>query len=197
MFEWVNQTVPAEMNLREEKLKNAILFFAKKIYLTKTKLMKALYELDFRHFKETGKSVTNLDYVAWDWGPVPLDVFYKFKKDQTVSEDLQDTIKVIAQNKGVRIINKKKPDLKYFTQREKRILEEIIFIYKDANTNEMIGASHEVNKPWDITMKTKGKNALIDYLLVIDDKSPITKEEARQKQEDLRETEEFFNALCS
>ncbi len=194
---FVERLVSIEMNLKEEKLKNIILFFAKEMYLTKTKLMKSLYELDFRHFKETGKSVTNLDYVAWEKGPVPKDVLFKFKKDYSVSDDLKDVIRIIHIKKGIRIANKIKPDLKYFTKREKRILNEIVVIYKDADTKMMIGASHEVNKPWDITRKTKGENEIIDYFLIIDENAPITKEEARQKQEELKETEELFNAICS
>ncbi|MFC1858011.1 Panacea domain-containing protein [Thermodesulfobacteriota bacterium] len=37
--------------------------------------MKLLYFLDFIHFKHTGKSVTGLDYYAWQMGPVPRDLY--------------------------------------------------------------------------------------------------------------------------
>lgn len=185
------------MDIKSDKLINAILYFAKKMYLTKTKLMKSLYELDFRHFKETGRSVTGLVYSAWDYGPVPPGVYYKFKKDGSVSSEIKDFIKVVQREKGTQIKNKKEPELKYFTKREQRILNEIIEIYKKANTDIMTGASHEVNKPWDITIKTKGKGAEIDYLLVIDDKSPLSKEEVIQRQEEIKETDRFFEEICS
>jgi uncharacterized phage-associated protein len=185
------------MDIKKEKLKNAILFFAKGMYLTKTKLMKALYELDFRHFKETGKSVTGLDYSAWDRGPVPPKVFFKFQKDNSLSPDFDEIIRISPQNKGIRILNKVAPNMKYFTKREKRIIDDVLYIYKNADTGMMVGASHEVNKPWDITYRTKGKGKRIDYLLVIDEKSPITKQEAIQKQEEAEETKAFFDAICS
>ena len=149
------------MDIKREKLNNAILFFAKKMYLTKTKLMKSLYELDFRHFRETGKSVTGLKYYAWDKGPVPLEIFHKIKKDRSVTEDLTKYIKVIARQKGIKIIPKTEPNLKVFTKR------------------------------------TKGLNTEIDYLLSIDETALISIEEARQNQTELKETEDFFHALCS
>ncbi len=185
------------MHIKEAKLKNAILFFAKGMYLTKTKLMKALYELDFRHFKETGKSVTGLDYSAWNKGPVPVEVYYKFRKDNSLSPDLDEIVRILPQNKGIRILPKAQPDMIYFTKREKRIMEEILYIYKNADTGMMVGASHEVNKPWDVTYREKGEGKKIDYLLVIDENSPISREEAIQKQKESEETKVFFNAICS
>ena len=59
-----------------EKLINAIIYFAKNTtYCGKTKLLKLLYFLDFYQFKQTGKSVTGLDYFAWKMGPVPKELF--------------------------------------------------------------------------------------------------------------------------
>ncbi|EQD73859.1 hypothetical protein B1A_04740, partial [mine drainage metagenome] len=56
-----------------EKLINAIIFFAIHTrFLGKTKLFKLLYFLDFEHHKETGRSVTGMDYFAWKMGPVPV-----------------------------------------------------------------------------------------------------------------------------
>ncbi len=55
-----------------EKLIHAIIFFATKTRKCgKVKLFKLLYFLDFEHFKATGRSVTGLDYFAWQMGPVP------------------------------------------------------------------------------------------------------------------------------
>ena len=63
-----------------EKLINAIIYFVNN---TKTcglvKLFKLLSFLDFEHFRQTGRSVTGLDYFAWPWGPVPRDLFFEIK----------------------------------------------------------------------------------------------------------------------
>ena len=59
-----------------EKLLNAIIYMANNtMFCGKTKLLKLLYFLDFKHFKQTAKSVTGLDYYAWEKGPVPKKLF--------------------------------------------------------------------------------------------------------------------------
>ena len=83
--------------------------------------MKLLYFLDFTHFKQTGKSVTCLDYFAWKMGPVPKDLFEEL---DNMGPDLNAAIKIIqkASQKGEfqEIVPKKKFDEKYFTRRYKK-----------------------------------------------------------------------------
>jgi hypothetical protein len=55
-----------------EKLTNAIIYFRKEASADdRLKLYQLLYHLDFRHYAETGRSVTGLEYFAWPEGPVP------------------------------------------------------------------------------------------------------------------------------
>ncbi len=63
---------------------------------------------------------------------------------------------------------------------KKAILEKLAFIYKDADAATMSKISHEAEKPWEITIKEKGLNAEIDYMLAIDESSPIKREEGRK-----------------
>lgn len=59
-----------------EKLINAIVFFAANTeHCGKIKLLKLLYLLDFEHFRQTGYSVTGMEYHAWKMGPVPTDLY--------------------------------------------------------------------------------------------------------------------------
>lgn len=52
-----------------EKLINTIIYFAIHVKKCgKIKLFKLLYFLDFEHYKQTGRSVTGLDYYAWKMG---------------------------------------------------------------------------------------------------------------------------------
>ena len=58
-----------------QKLIQAAVYFALNTQgCGKVKLFKLLYLLDFAHFRETGRNVTGLDYVAWKLGPVPLEL---------------------------------------------------------------------------------------------------------------------------
>jgi hypothetical protein len=74
-------------NSYRKKLLHAVLYFATKVKNpSKVKIFKLLYFLDFEHYRQTGQSVTNLDYFAYDFGPVPKD-FYQEVGDNVVPED--------------------------------------------------------------------------------------------------------------
>ncbi len=179
-------------NTYREKILNAVLYFAKKVkHPSKVKMFKLLYFLDFVHFKETGQSVTNLDYYAWDYGPVPKDLFEELKSGD-VPEDLREHISIVPYDKdsekaGFEFKAKHSPDLKVFSPREQRIMEELVFVFKDVTPTQISEISHLKNLPWDKTLKTKGKYARIEYELAIDQDAKTTKEEAKQKREERAE----------
>lgn len=104
-----------------EKLINAIIYFVNKARnCGKTKLFKLLYFLDFLHFRETGKSVTNLDYSAWNYGPVPVQLFQEFNKppdDLTENISFQDQENLLKNTSFFEIKPRRKFDNKYFTKR--------------------------------------------------------------------------------
>jgi len=179
--------------INKEKLINSILYFTKKVnFPGKTKICKLLFYLDFTHFKETGKSVTGLDYYAWEMGPVSKSLFYKISGD-IISEEFQPYIEVIKRDKLHEICSKKKPDLSVFSKREKRILEEVAEIYKYAKAKEMTEISHLKEKPWYVTLKSKGEKK-IDYMLALDDTvESINKEEATVRQKFIQETHEMLD----
>ncbi|MBF0452890.1 MAG: SocA family protein [Candidatus Magnetomorum sp.] len=152
-----------------EKLINAVLFFAKNTnFCGKTKLMKLLYFLDFIHFKQMGKPVTDLEYYAWEQGPVPKVFFVEINK--SLKSDLSSLVSVVQKGNFQHISpNKdKKPDLDYFSPRELKILNDLSFIFKDVKSNDISDISHLPNEPWSKTIKTKGLFELIDYILAID-----------------------------
>ncbi|MEA3417110.1 MAG: Panacea domain-containing protein [Thermodesulfobacteriota bacterium] len=155
-----------------EKLINAVLFFAEKTnFCGKTKLMKLLYFLDFMHFKQTGKAVTDLDYFAWEQGPVPKVFFEEISK--TPRKDLTSIVTIQNCGKFQKIlpIKGKKPDLDFFSPRELMLLEEISYTFKDVQANDITDISHLPNEPWSKTKETKGMLQLIDYNLAIDTKA--------------------------
>lgn len=59
-----------------EKLINVAIYFATNTRSCgKIKLIKLLYLLDFEHYRQTGASVTGLEYHAMKMGPVPMDLY--------------------------------------------------------------------------------------------------------------------------
>ena len=178
-------------NYRKKRI-NAIIYFAANTkFCGKTKLMKLLYFLDFKHFKETGKSVTGMPYHAWKMGPVPVPVFDELSG--AIKADLSASIKNVTRDKFQHIIPLKEFDGKYFTKREKRILEELAFIFKDAQADDMVESTHLYKSPWYNTKKEKGLKQGIDYFWALDD-SPesLSHEDACDR---VSERQEMYNAF--
>jgi uncharacterized phage-associated protein len=167
-----------------EKLFNLIAYFVKNTKnCKKTKLFKLLYYADFWHFKETGKSITDLKYYAWEMGPVPTALYEEIEHPK---QDFTDYLSVIpGEDIGVEIKAKKPVDMQHFTKREMRIIEEVAYIFKDATAKDMIECTHVPKNPWCTTLEKKGKFKEIDYTLALDDsKESITLEEYKQRKED-------------
>lgn len=175
-----------------EKLINAILFFAEKTkFCGKIKLMKLLYFLDFYHFKQTGKSVTGLDYFAWQMGPVPQVLFEEISNK--MSPDLQEAIRLVPLGKMQKIVARRKFDEEYFTKRETRLLENLAEIFYEAKADQMIEVSHLPNQPWEKTLQEKGERAKIDYLLAVDlSPESLSLEQIKERMEEISEMHQIF-----
>lgn len=192
-----------KLSLEREKLINAIIFFSKNTKsCNKLKLMKLLYYLDFWHFKETGRSVTNQTYRAWKMGPVPLPI-YKEISPENLPEDLgkflfveEEVLDEIKGNKKLKITAKKDFNERIFTKREIEIIKKVAEIFYDAPGSLMKDATHLKNAPWDKTVKEKGENAVIDYMLALDDDSgSLSADIVKDKQLFDKENREFLNSI--
>lgn len=182
-------------NTYRKRLLESIIWFSQKLRSpSKTNIYKVLAELDFQHFNKTGMPVTNLEYEAWEFGPVPAslhrEISVKGEKDKLkIPEDFMEGINWDKEEyirkdgtPGVTLsfIPKRKPDMSVFTQRQVELLEQIADVYKDTKPSDASQASHQYNKPWKRVYK-KGENNPIDYTDSLDEKSPVTKEEARER----------------
>ena len=173
-------------NADREKLLNAILFFSKKVkYPVTTKIFKLLFVLDFFHFKQYGQTVTNLNYYARGSGAVPSD-FWDEIKSGTVPEDFQNDLGLapfqpVSMNvQEYEFQAKRPPQLGVFSQREKKILDELVQAFENASPHMMSETAFLKNRPWKKTLAEKGEGALIDYLLAIDNEARITREHAEE-----------------
>ncbi len=176
-----------------EKLINAIIYFANHTrYCGKTKLLKLLYFLDFEHFRETGKSVTGLDYFAWQMGPVPKDLFEELSG--ILKPDLRAAVHEVPDKKGFQKMQaRKKFDSQYFSNKEMKLLEDLSYVFQDAGAEDMVESTHLKNEPWDRTLKEKGQFKLIDYMLAIDsDIASLTYEEALERHHERVEMAGIF-----
>ena len=161
-------------NTNRSRLINAVVFFAENVqYCGKIKLFKLLYLLDFEHFRQTGKSVTGVEYQAWKFGPVPVELMEEWEDmsddmarvvhitPEKVFDYTRDTVKV---NEGVHF------DADDFTARQLRIMNELAAKYRDTFSPKMIDVTHEQNGAWDkIWQGGEGARHVIPYELAISD----------------------------
>ena len=184
------------INHNREKLLNSVVYFSKNTrFCGKIKLFKLLYFLDFIHFRETGRSITGLNYYAWDKGPVPQDLFHELKQPD---KDLRETIALLEQSededyKLCKVIAKKPFDPKYFSKREMKIMENLSFVFKDALAKDIVEITHLKGTPWDKTIKEKGPGKQIDYSLAVDgSKGSLSLEEIKERMSEIKEVAEIF-----
>ena len=158
-----------------QKLINAIVFFAANTqHCGKVTLFKLLYLLDFAHFRETGRSVTGLDYRAWEMGPVPLDLMQEWdglKTDMAAAIEIQPE-RVITYVRE-RVVPRTTFDDNLFTKRELKLMQEFALRFRDELTRPMINLTHAERGPWDkIWDEGRGNDQRIPYALAVPDDDP-------------------------
>ena len=153
------------------KLINAIVYFAKNTnFCGKTKLFKLLYLLDFGHFRDIGRSVTGLEYYAWENGPVPKVLYNEMR---ATKRDLRekisvDSIKTQHENPLMLTSAKINFDPSHFTKRELRLLRDLSQQFKNHKANEISEMTHFENQPWHtVFYKEDGQNKKIPYEYVL------------------------------
>jgi len=183
----------------KEKRINAIRYFCKHTkYLSETKLYKLLFFLDFLHFKEVGRPVTDLEYFAWDFGPVPTKLFFEIKEKRAPQEILKCIVEekdqLTGKNLGKYFKSIRSPDLEVFSEREIRILKEVTDVFRDARATEMVEITHLKNEPYDRTLKTRGEKKRIDFMLALDKDAKIDTDLARERMELSSEMKKLFSS---
>lgn len=175
-----------------EKLIEIVKFFAQQTNrLGKVKLFKLLYFLDFTHFRDTGRSVTGMDYFAWKMGPVPVALFEEI---ETPSDEWsgQVSFESIAVAKGtmLKIDALSDFDRAHFSKRELRIMEALAEQFKDAKADDMIEATHLENSPWHQVFEVQNRRqAQIPYTM------SLLSQDKDLMGEAIRDRDEMLTAL--
>ncbi|AYQ26820.1 MULTISPECIES: Panacea domain-containing protein [unclassified Polaromonas] len=144
---------------QREKLVEAVVYFALHTRnLGKTKLFKLLYFLDFKHYRDTGRAVTGLDYFAWPKGPVPVKLFEELQQPEVSwGNSVSFRPKAVAKGSMLTVTAHKQFDPSLFTKRELKILESLATQYRDVYADDMVEATHLENLPWDKVWNQEGR----------------------------------------
>jgi len=169
--------MPVLTRTERERLLQTVVFFAANMRaLGKIKLFKLLYLFDFEHFRQTGKSATGLDYQAWKFGPVPIELMEEW---ESLSDDLAALIRIEPQ----RIIDYERQAVllkdgvvfneELFSPRQLRILRSLADQYRTVLSDAMVDVTHAQNGAWARTWRDgAGQYKRIDYGLAIGDEEP-------------------------
>ena len=158
-----------------QKFINAVVFFAQNTrFCGKVKLFKLLYLLDFAHYRETGRSVTGMDYLAWKLGPVPLDFIQEWDE---FGPDLAAAIEIVPQKVIDHTRALVRPiatfDDAQFSKRQLRIMADLAERFRDDLSMAMVNVTHLERGPWDkIWDNGRGNNNRIPYSLAVPDDDP-------------------------
>lgn len=178
------------INHTREKLIHAIIYFASNTrHFHKIKLCKLLYFLDFEHFRQTGRSVTDLDYFAWPKGPVPVSIFNEIDNpEQDLAESVQFKETAIKMGKMLEVVPLVPFEAKFFSKRELNIMEMLAKEFSDTLADDMVEATHLENQPWHkIYNEQNKKQEHIPYELA------IQKQEFEEMQKLAKERDELIN----
>jgi uncharacterized phage-associated protein len=158
-----------------EKLLNAIIYFLRETNHCHTlKLFKLLNFADFEHFRQTGRTITGLDYRALPKGPVPTKLFEEIKRGG--NKDLRAAIKFFEVRDEITdtllrrdLTARVEFDKKWFTPRELKVLARIAEFFRDLPAEDMTKFSHENKKPWaTVYADGRGENRLIHPELIFE-----------------------------
>lgn len=170
----------------KEKLYNAITYLVTDAWTPKTKLYKLLYYIDFEHYRETGRSITGLEYQAWEMGPVPVQLHeYIDIGEPELLERFEVEERRLKIGKSIHLTPKKPFDDSHFTKRELRILQDVKERFDLYNASDMIGQTHLPGQAWHRVWEVEKRHfSPIPYEYVLDEDE---KEEiltlARERQE--------------
>lgn len=158
-----------------QKLIETIVFFAENTrFCGKIKIFKLLYLLDFGHFRQTGRSVTGLEYQAWKLGPVPRDLLGEW---MDLESDLADAVEIVPEKVFDYTRDLVRPRRHFvgelFTKRELRMMNELAVRFRDDMSKPLVDITHSERGPWDkIWDSGRGEYERIPYGLAIPDDDP-------------------------
>lgn len=144
----LGQNLPNRLNgyrlFDRKKTEQLVCLFAEQFCPYKTALNKLLFYTDFFHFKQTGRSITGLQYAAIDFGPVPdhYNSLYEMIADRGLIRiegtmtDFGYTERIVS---GGQI---SQGDL-VFSEEEQKTLSVIIERFKKLSTREIVELSHQ------------------------------------------------------
>jgi len=116
--------------------------------VTNIKLAKLLYLSDFGYFYDNLKSISGVNYLRLDYGPVP-DVFSSLTKDLQLEEVIKVTERPLRNDRKSQIVKSivgKQPS-NLLSRNEKNHIDKVCALWMKKRTNDIVRFTHR-QKPW-------------------------------------------------
>ena len=145
-----------------EKIANMVLYFLKDPYTYITRLNKYLFYTDFLNFRNTGYSISGLDYYAIQYGPVPSSyemIYSILLRDEYIGYKNKFGKDGNEESKYTPL---KKFNKDIFSRQETEMLENVYEKLRFEKTQKIIEMSHE-EEAWKKNQKQKGRISYMKY----------------------------------
>ena len=178
----------------ENKILSLIAYLAKNTkHCGKTKVAKLLFYVDWQHLKHTGKTITGLNYNAYNFGPFPKSLYSSLNDKKSYLGSKIDFIDAEKIDKPIHV--KFQYDPKYFSKFELGIIEKAVLIFQKALGKDMVKASHWKDEPWTKVKERAGLYAPINEELAFEYKdAQITLKEYQERKKEREELSRLNHA---
>jgi len=126
-----------------EKVINLIKFFTYLNPVVKSKLLKLLFYADFSNYKETGFSITGLNYAHLQYGPVPDQYDYLLASILKIDTALRVDIQTIGDYMGELYVSDTPPTTGVFPEEILYIIRKVINYFHRFTAKAIENFSHE------------------------------------------------------
>lgn len=123
-----------------DKLKNIMLFYIQRFNgVFFTMMNKLLFYTDFVNYRDYGRGMSGLSYLAIKYGPVPVE----YNRVYSINDLRQRIIYFESGKYGQMIESDVLPDMSVFTQEELMTLERVANRFSGTNASDISDISHE------------------------------------------------------
>lgn len=123
-----------------EKIKSVISILAHNTVL-KTKLLKEMFYVDFIAYKNTGSSITGLEYAKLKYGPVPNE--FEILLQKLIMEKIINYTIVYNENYESHEITCTLDDKSFLNEEEIKIIEKVKHFFENFNSQKIVEYSHQ------------------------------------------------------
>lgn len=141
---YIRYSVPTDVNgltsLDIKKISDIVCYFASKISnLYKVKLMKLLWYADAISYKRKKHSMTGLVYIHQQYGALPIGHDLIIKLPSITTQEEENKYGCVK----YKILPAKEVDTSDFTSEELHILDEVVNLFSNMGTNDIINYMHK------------------------------------------------------